>query len=671
MSDSAQEAIARLAHTIRTYDYHYYVLDAPVVSDAVYDGLYRELLALEAAHPICRQPDSPTQRVSGAALTEFNSIMHTHPMRSLNNVFDQASLLAFHARVLDRLATKQPVAYYCEPKVDGLAMSLSYTQGVLVSAATRGDGMTGEEVTNNVKTIRQIPLRLLGKNVPKHLVVRGEIYMSKAGFLALNAACESMGQPGFANPRNAAAGSIRQLDSQVVQQRPLGFFAYGVAEAKTLGFAKQSELFEALAHWGFPVSKENECVPDISGCQAYYERIQAQRADLAYEIDGVVYKVDSLVQQERLGALARAPRWAIAYKFPAEEQVTQVKSIDCQVGRTGAITPVATLLPVRVGGVTVQHVSLHNFDVLATLDVRIGDTVIVRRAGDVIPAVSGVVLTQRPSGAMPIKQPTHCPVCESPVVKMVDQAIARCTGGLCCSAQLKGAIRHFASKKAMNIVGLGTQWIHLLVDEKKIKTVADLYQLTAEDFSSLARTGERSITRFLSAIEASKTTTLSRFLYALGIPGLGEQNALRLAQVYPTLARWSTLDQETLEAVPDIGPIAAAQIVAFFQNPLHQADIARLIESGLKFIPEFDRINSVGNQTLADKTYVLTGTLTTLTRAEAASALQSRGGRVLTQVSRSVTALIAGERAGSKLKKARQLGIEILDEPALLHLIKE
>ncbi len=663
--------MARLADSIRTYDHHYYVLDAPLVSDAVYDGLYRELVALETAHPAYRQPDSPTQRVGGAALTEFRSMTHTHPMRSLNNVFDQPSLLAFHTRALDRLETEESITYYCEPKVDGLAMSLSYTQGMLVSAATRGDGVTGEEVTENVKTIRQIPLRLLGNNVPEQLVVRGEIYMSKAGFLALNAACESVGQPGFANPRNAAAGSIRQLDSQVVRQRPLAFFAYGIADAAGLGLTQQSEVSEALAAWGFPVSNENACATDIAGCQAYYERIQARRADLAYEIDGVVYKVDSLAQQRRLGALARAPRWAIAYKFPAEEQVTQVKSIDCQVGRTGAITPVATLSPVRVGGVTVQHVSLHNFDVVAALDVRVGDTVSVRRAGDVIPAISSVILAQRPSGTIPLKQPSHCPVCQSPVVKPLDQAIARCTGGMGCSAQLKAAIRHFASKKAMNIVGLGTQWIHRLVDEEKIKTIADLYCLTAEDFSSLAHTGERSITRFLSAIEASKTTTLSRFLYALGIPGLGEQNARRLAEVYPTLSQWYRLDQAALEAVPDIGPIAAAHTVDFFQNPLNQACLDKLIERGLKFTPEFGNIKTPGDQALADKTYVLTGTLTTLTRAEATSALQSRGGRVLAQVSRSVTALIAGERAGSKLKKALQLGIEVLDESALLELIKE
>ncbi len=661
------EHIQKLRSQLNEHNYRYFVLDDPTISDAEYDRLLRELQTIEQAHPEFISLDSPTQRVGAKPASKFAEVAHNIPMLSLDNAFDDEEVIAFDKRIHDRLKTNEIIDYCGEPKLDGLAISLIYENGILIKAATRGDGATGEDITNNIRTIKTIALKLRGTDWPKTLEVRGEVYMPKAGFLLLNEQAKQQGEKIFANPRNAAAGSLRQLDPQITASRPLAFFAYGVGYVEKNNLPKKHSLIiEQLGQWGCRISPETQVVNGVQGCLNYYEKIGKKRQALAYDIDGVVYKVDRLDLQEQLGFVARAPRWAVAHKFPAQEETTQILAVDFQVGRTGTLTPVARLKPVNVAGVMVSNATLHNMDEIARKDVRVGDTVIVRRAGDVIPEVVSVVLAKRLADAKKIILPKHCPVCDSPVIKFEDEAAARCTGNLICRAQLEEGIKHFAHRRAMNIDGLGDKLVELLMAQGLIKNVADLYALTPEQLIPLERLGEKSAVKLCEAIEKSKKTTLPRLLFALGIRDVGERTALNLANYFGELEKIRHANMDELQTIPDIGPIVAEHIVEFFAQKAHQHLLDRLLTYGLHW-PKIEKNKSLP---LAGKTFVLTGTLVALSRDQATEALQKLGAKVAGSVSKATSVVVAGENAGSKLAKAQELNVEVWSEKELLKLLK-
>jgi DNA ligase (NAD+) len=658
---------ATLRGEIERHNHAYYVLDAPTIPDAEYDRLFRELVELEQAHPELATPDSPTQRVGGTPLAEFGQVQHRVPMLSLNNAFSAEEAAAFDRRCREGLGLDE-VEYAVEPKFDGLAITLIYEDGVFAQGATRGDGFTGEDVTANLRTVKSIPLRLPA-GAPARLEVRGEVLMYRAEFEKLNRRQRERGEKEFANPRNAAAGSLRQLDSRITARRPLRFFAYGVADVAAIHPAPvaHAETMDRLAAWGFPVATERAVVRGAAGLAAYYERIGAARPGLPYDIDGVVYKVNGLAEQDRLGFVSRAPRFAVAHKFPAEEALTTVEAIEVQVGRTGAITPVARLAPVFVGGVTVTNATLHNEDEVRRKDVRIGDTVIVRRAGDVIPEVVAIVPERRPILAPEFHMPKRCPVCGSAVEKPEDEAIARCTGGLFCPAQRKQALLHFASRRAMDIEGLGDKLVEQLVDNAIVKTPADLYKLGLLALANLERMAEKSAANILAAIEKSRATTLARFIYALGIRNVGEATAKDLARHFGGLDALMGADEARLQQVPDVGPVVAASIARFFAEPHNVEVIEQLRAAGVHWV-EGEPQATVAS-VIAGKTFVLTGTLPTLTREAAKELIEARGGKVAGSVSKKTDFVVAGVEAGSKLDKAQQLGVTILDETQFLELI--
>ena len=669
MAASVQSRIDKLRDELRHHAYLYYVLDQPEIPDAEYDRLYRELQQLEQQHPELITPDSPTQRVGDKPLDGFRQVKHQVPMLSLDNVFSEEELAAFNKRILDRLKLDENtrLAFAAEPKLDGLAISLTYEQGVLTLGATRGDGTTGEDVTGNVRTVQSIPLRLLGKNIPEVLEVRGEVFMPKAGFEKLNAEARKQGEKTFANPRNAAAGSIRQLDPAIAASRPLAMYCYALGRVE--GWrppGTHSKTLEQLRQWGLPVCPEIRVVKGVEGCLQYYRDILQRRDNLPYEIDGVVYKVDELALQQQLGFVSRAPRWAIAHKFPAQEEMTVIEAVDFQVGRTGALTPVARLKPVFVGGVTVSNATLHNMDEVERKDIRIGDHVIVRRAGDVIPEVVSVIASKRSGKEKKIRLPKKCPVCHSDVERLEGEAVARCTGGLFCRAQRVEAIKHFASRKAMDIDGFGDKLAEQLVEAGLVETVSDIYRLTAEQLAALERMGEKSAQNVINAIDKSRHAELPRFIYALGIREVGEATAANLALAFRSMDALMQADEEALEQVPDIGPIVARHIVNFFQQQHNRDVIAELLDKNIGGITFAPLPEPVAKDTpLSGKTVVITGTLPTMTRDEAKQLLQSAGAKVTGSVSAKTDYLLAGEKAGSKLAKAEKLGVQVISEADL------
>ena len=663
-----EDQINTLRDQLNHHSYQYYVLDEPEIPDAEYDRLYRELQALENQHPELISSDSPTQRVGDKPLDGFTQVEHEIPMLSLDNVFNEEELNDFYKRIQQRLDSEDEIAFAAEPKLDGLAVSLLYEKGKLVQAGTRGDGTMGENITQNVRTIQSIPLTLLGENIPDVLEVRGEVFMPKAGFEKLNQIARDNDEKQFANPRNAAAGSLRQLDPRVTAKRPLAMYCYAVGRVD--GGAQlqtHSEMLNQLKQWGLPLCKERQVVQGVKGCIEYFEAMSALRDSLSYEIDGIVYKVNSLRLQKELGFVAKAPRWAIAHKFPAQEEITLVNDIEFQVGRTGAITPVARLEPVFVGGVTVSNATLHNMDEVNRKDVRVGDKVIIRRAGDVIPEVVRVVPGSRKANAKKVSLPSACPVCGSEIEQEEGEAIARCSGGLFCSAQRKEAIKHFASRKAMDVDGLGDKLVEQLVDEGCIEHMDDLYALTVEKIIHLERMAEKSASNLIASLEKSKHTSLDRFIYALGIREVGEATARSLAQYFTTLDAIKHADEETLQQVDDVGPVVAAHIVRFFKQEHNLEVLDKLIASGIYW----DEIKAAekAEQTLEGKTFVITGTLTEMTRDEAKKALLARGAKVTGSVSKKTSYVVVGDNAGSKASKAEQLGVEILDEAALIELL--
>ena len=668
------ERMKWLTSELNRHIFAYHVQDAPTIPDAEYDKLFRELQELEAAHPEAVSVDSPTYRVGAAPIPEFKQVTHTVPMLSLNNGFSDEDVENFDRRVREGLGAVQS-EYASELKFDGLAISLRYEDGLFVQAATRGDGATGEDVTTNIRTIRAIPLRLHGSAVPKVLEVRGEVLMYKADFAKLNARQRDAGQKEFANPRNAAAGSLRQLDSRITAQRSLRFFAYGVGALEGAAMPDaHSKLLDWYHELGLPVCAERAVVSGSEGMLAFYRDIGKRRASLPYEIDGVVYKVNRLEDQQQLGFVSRAPRFALAHKFPAEEALTQVQDIEVQVGRTGAITPVARLVPVFVGGVNVMNATLHNEDEVRRKDIRIGDTVIVRRAGDVIPEVVAHVPERRPADAREFVMPTNCPVCGSPIVKPEDEAIARCSGGWThCSAQRKGGLMHFVSRRAIDVEGMGDQLIEQLVDKGVVKTAADLYRLDMERLCSLDRMATKSAQNVLDALEKSKQTTLARFIYSLGIRHVGESTAKALAQHFGSIdallhaATWENGIQ--LLDVADVGPVVARSIADFLSDDENRALVAQLREAGFTW-KEGAHSMAKSDSALSGKTFVLTGTLPTLSRDEAAAMIEAAGGKVSGSVSKKTSYVVAGSDAGSKLAKAQELGITLLDEAALLALLE-
>lgn len=669
MSDVAQR-LTELRKTLHEHGVRYYVEDAPSIPDAEYDRLMRELLELEAAHPELMSSDSPSLRVGGRPLDAFESVVHEIPMLSLDNAFDDGELESFYHRMTDRIPAVQHSAFCCEPKLDGLAVSLLYENGVLTRAATRGDGTTGENITENVRTIKSIPLRLQGADFPTRLEVRGEVFMPKAGFEALNARALKKGEKQFVNPRNAAAGSLRQLDSKITAQRPLAFYAYsvGVIEGGELA-TSHYQRFLQLKGWGLPICPETKLVTSLAEVKAFYQDILQRRQSLAYEIDGVVIKVDDIQLQERLGFVARAPRWAIAYKFPAQEELTLLNDVEFQVGRTGAITPVAKLEPVFVGGVTVSNATLHNADEIERLGVMVGDTVVIRRAGDVIPQIVSVVLERRPENAKSIVFPTRCPVCQSDVERVEGEAVARCSGGLICQAQRKEALKHFVSRKAMDVEGLGDKVIEQLVDREMVSTPADLFRLRAGELTILERMGPKSAQNVIDALNKAKQTTLPKFLYALGIREVGEATALNLAQHFLSLEAIQQASLEQFIEVPDVGVVVANHLQAFFAQDRNQQVINELLEQGITW-PALTAAPVAVDSALAGKIVVLTGSFTQLSRNDAKAALQALGAKVTGSVSKNTDIVFAGEAAGSKLAKATELGIQVFDEQALIEFLK-
>jgi len=664
----AEQRIGELRAEIDQHDYRYYVLDAPSVPDAHYDRLMRELQALESDFPGLVTADSPTQRVGGAPLEGFVEVRHATPMLSLANAFSEEEIEQFHERVMRGLEV-QHVRYVAEPKLDGVAISLRYADGRLVQAATRGDGSSGEDVTANVRTIAAIPLRLRQHNGaakwPASLEVRGEIYMPLAGFRRYNEIAREEGGKEFINPRNAAAGSLRQLDSRLTAQRPLAFFAYGLVAADGLP-ASHFDALQLLRSWGFPVNPEISRVQDARGCIDYYHAMAGKRPDLPYDIDGVVFKVDDRQEQLTLGFVSRAPRWAIAQKFPAQEEITRLLEIDVQVGRTGTITPVARLEPVFVGGVTVTNATLHNLDEIRRKDVRVGDWVVVRRAGDVIPEVARVVLERRVGEPAEFRMPTQCPVCGSAVERDEGEAAFRCTGGLFCAAQRIRSIQHFVSRRALDIEGLGEKLVVQLVGSGLVHSVADIYKLDREMLIALERMGEKSADNLLAELERSKEPELDRLLYALGIREVGEVTARALALHFKSLENIIKASEEDLVEVTDVGPVVASHVHAFFREPHNTEVIAELQAAGLSWKPVEA---GEGEQPLAGQTWVLTGTLG-MPRARAKNMLESLGARVSGSVSAKTSVVLAGEAAGSKLRKAESLGVEVIDEAAFVALME-
>ena len=666
MIDSIKEKIDGLCSQLNDYAYHYYVLDEPIVSDSEYDKLYQILQLYENKHPHFIRPESPTQRVGDKPLGGFAQIKHELPMLSLGNVFSEQELIDFDARLMD-LAEINNIEYSSEPKLDGLAVSIVYLDGKLLQAATRGDGTIGEDITANVKTIKAIPLILRGNKVPAKLEVRGEVIMTRSGFNEYNRQAEIQGEKTFANPRNAAAGSLRQLDPKKTAKRPLIFYAYSIAViSESLIFKTHVETLSWVKSLGIPVNTLNQVANGAVGCQKFYTMVGDKRSGLDYDIDGVVYKVNNLALQKKLGYVTKSPRWATAHKFPAEEATTVIENIDVQVGRTGSITPVARLKPVTVGGVTVTNATLHNEDEIRRKDVRIGDSVFVRRAGDVIPEVVKVILQKRPKDSVEFVMPTHCPVCDTELVKIEDEAVLRCPAGLYCDAQRKEAIKHFASRKALDIEGLGDKLVELMVEENLIKTPADLFHLQKQDISNLERMGDKSATNLLVSIEASKHTELDKFIYALGIREVGEATAHTLAQQLRSIEAIQNIDAEGLEQLPDIGPIVAKRITRFFADVHNLTVIEKLMQAGITW----DEIETptADSQPLLGKTIVLTGSLSQFTRATAKAKLIKLGAKVAGSVSKNTDILVAGENAGSKLTKAEKLGINVHDESWLIDL---
>ncbi len=668
-SSKVEQRVRQLRAEIEHHNYRYFVLDDPEIPDSEFDRLVRELKALEEAHPELVTPDSPTQRVGSFALSQFGEVRHQVPMLSLDNAFERGEVEAFDSRIRDRLDDDGPIDYACEPKLDGLAVSILYRDGVLVQAATRGDGTTGEDVTHNVRTVKSVPLRLHGKGWPGVLEARGEVFMTTAGFEAMNRRAEERGEKTFVNPRNAAAGSLRQLDPRVTAERPLSVYFYGVGLIERGSLPdRHSEILGSLKTWGLRIAPEAAIKRGVEGLLDYYDRMLKRRPSLGYQIDGVVYKVDSLVQQRKLGYVARAPRWAIAHKFPAEEEMTVVRDIEWQVGRTGALTPVARLQPVFVGGVTVSNATLHNIDELHRKDVRVGDTVVIRRAGDVIPEVVQVVVDRRPSRARIVTLPETCPICGSAVIKPEGEAVARCSGGLYCAAQRKESLKHFASRRAMDIEGLGSKLIDQLVDGGHVKSAADLYHLTLDELAGLERMGEKSAGNLLQALAKSRKTTLARFLFGLGIRDVGEATAHALANHFSSLEAIALASTEELEEVPDIGPIVAQHVHGFFLEQHNRDIIDALRRSGVVWRPPPKQAAS--EPKLAGKTFVLTGTLPGMTREEAQELIRALGGKATGSVSNKTDYVIAGADPGSKLRKAEELGIPVLDEKGFLALIE-
>ncbi|MGH8185496.1 MAG: NAD-dependent DNA ligase LigA [Steroidobacteraceae bacterium] len=665
---SAANRARELRTQIDHHNYRYHVLDDPEVSDAEYDRLLVELKALEAQYPDLITPDSPTQRVGATPVSELQEVVHAKPMLSLDNAFAEEDVIAFDRRVRERLEDVETVEYAAEPKLDGLAVSFLYESGRLTRAATRGDGTRGEDVTHNVRTIKAVPTTLRG-SPPKLLEVRGEVFMTIAGFKAMNQRALERGERTFVNPRNAAAGSIRQLDPRLAANRPFDVFFYGVGETDGWKLpAKHSEALQQLREWGLKVSPLSKVVQGAAGCLEYYHDVGAKRATLPYEIDGVVYKVNRFVQQRELGFVARAPRWAIAHKFPAHEENTILKDVEFQVGRTGALTPVARLEPVFVGGVTVSNATLHNMDEVQRKDVHIGDTVVIRRAGDVIPEVVKVIVERRPKDARPVELPAKCPVCGSAVERVEGEAVARCTGGLYCPAQRKEAIRHFASRRALDIDGLGTKLIEQLVDGALVNNPAELYRLTVEQLADLDRMAEKSAKNLFDALQRSKKTTLPRFLYALGIRDVGEATADALAAHFGSVDALENASEEAIQEVPDIGPVVAAHVHTFFQQPHNREVIAQLLRQGVA-IEAMQRRAAHAAGALTGKTFVLTGTLDSMSRDAARDRIEALGGKVTGSVSKKTSYVVAGAEAGSKLAKAQELGVEVLDEAAFLKML--
>lgn len=657
-----------LREEIERHNYQYYALDDPLISDADYDRLFRELQELEAHYPALVTPDSPTRRVGAEPLAEFAEVTHRTPMLSLNNAFAEEEVAAFDRRVREALALDR-VEYAAEPKFDGLAVSLTYAHGVLIKGATRGDGYTGEDVTANLHTVRAIPLKLVARHVPERLEVRGEVLILRADFEQLNRAQREKGEKAFVNPRNAAAGSLRQLDPRISASRGLTFFAYGMGAADDVPHvSRHSELLDYLAQNRFPVARERKVVIGLEGLLGYYEAIGDMRPRLPYDIDGVVYKVNDLAAQETLGFVARAPRFAVAHKFRAEEVVTVVVAIEVQVGRTGALTPVARLDPVFVGGVTVTNATLHNEDEVHRKDIRVGDTVVVRRAGDVIPEVVRALADKRPAHARKFIMPTKCPVCGSTVKKLEDEAVARCTAGLYCPAQRKQALLHFASRRAMDIEGLGEKLVDQLVENRIVDTPADLYKLGIAALSGLERMAEKSATNVVAAIEKSKRTTLARFIYALGIRNVGETTARDLAQHFGGIDEIAEVDVEALQQVTDIGPVVAQSIAQFFAERHNLEVIAQLLAAGVSFERVAPAVSVSGR--VRGKTFVLTGTLPNLTRDDAKQKIEASGGRVIGSVSKKTDYLVVGADPGSKYDRAVELGVTVLDESGLLALLR-
>ncbi|MDA9941935.1 NAD-dependent DNA ligase LigA [Luminiphilus sp.] len=666
---SPAEEVAELTARLKRWGAAYFEIDSPLVPDADYDAAMVQLRALEADYPDLQLPDSPTQRVGGAPLSAFETIAHRMPMLSLDNAFSEADLIEFHRRVIERLSVSE-ITYCCEPKLDGVAVSIVYESGRLIQAATRGDGVSGEDITANVKTIRNVPLALSGDDIPPYLEVRGEIIIPRSGFEQMNARARSSGQKVFVNPRNAAAGSLRQLDSGVTAKRPLAFTAYAVGVVEGSLPASHDGTLRYLAQWGIPISEHMQTVTGIEACEVYYEELAAQRDGLPFDIDGIVFKVNSFEQQDRLGFISRAPRWAIARKFPAQEVSTQLLGVDFQVGRTGAITPVARLEPVFVAGVTVSNATLHNIDEIERLGVVIGDVVVVRRAGDVIPQIVSVVRDDTEHAVRvgaPIVFPSQCPACGAAVEREAGEAAIRCVGGVGCQAQLKGVVRHFASRKAMNIEGLGGKLIDQLVDEGLLQSVADLFRLTKESVGALDRMGDKSTENLLSSIAAARQTTLSKFIYALGIREVGEATARSLSEHFMSLDAILAAPVEALEDVDDVGPVVAQHIRAFALDERNRAILNELHAAGISW-PDVKL--DAGDGPLAGTIWVVTGKLVAMSREEAESRLRALGAKTASSVSTKTTSVVAGPGAGSKRKRAESLAIPIIDETALIDVLE-
>ncbi|MCP4698656.1 MAG: NAD-dependent DNA ligase LigA [Gammaproteobacteria bacterium] len=670
--ENIQQQAAELRDALERHNHAYYVLDEPLLPDSEYDRMMRELQAMEAAYPELADASSPTQRVGAPPLPAFSQAVHAVPMLSLANAFAPEEVEDFDRRVREYLQADE-VEYAAEPKLDGVAISLRYEAGVLVRAATRGDGATGEDVTQNARTIGAVPLRLQGERCPRVLEVRGEVLMSKQGFEQLNRARAAKNEKTFANPRNAAAGSLRQLDSRITAARPLIMVCYGTGATEDGALPERhDEILKLLQTWGLPVSKQVHLVQGVQGCLDYYDETLQQRDALPFDIDGVVYKVNRIDWQQRMGAIARSPRWAIAHKLPAQEALTKITLIEVQVGRTGALTPVARLEPVNVGGVTVTNATLHNQDEICRKDIRAGDTVSVRRAGDVIPEVVRVLPEQRPPGAAVFLLPEHCPVCGSKVMRAEGEAVARCSGGLFCPAQRKQAVQHFASRRALDIEGLGEKLVDQLVERGLVNTVAELFSLSHEQFAGLERMGAKSADNILRALQDAKSTTFSRFLYALGIREVGDATARNLAGFFGNLDALKQASEESLQTIPDVGPVAAKFVSAFFREEHNVEVVEQLLAAGVHWDESESQSvgeQPVGEQPLAGQTFVLTGTLSSMTREQAKARLQALGATVSGSVSKKTHCVAAGENAGSKLEKARKLGIKIIDETELLALI--